>query len=279
MCPTIVEIFGLKIHAYTAMLQIAFVACTVLAVRDAARLHIPLTAGIGLYVFFGALIGAKIFWILQYAGPGQLWHAFFLWEEGLVFYGGLIGGTTGVLLYSWARKLPLRKCSDIVAPQVALGEAIVRVGCFLNGCCWGGVTGVPWAVEFPTHSLPWAQQVKLGMIPASAPQSLPVHPAQLYMTVSLIVVFLLLAAYSRRKAFDGSVVLVYFFLYGLVRFVVEIFRHTGHGGDSAGSVFGMTVSQTISLGMVLGSLALHAAVKRRTRAGQSGAVAGRRSRV
>jgi phosphatidylglycerol:prolipoprotein diacylglycerol transferase len=276
MCPTIIDLFGLRIQSYTFMLQIAFVVCTLLAVRHAKRLNIPLTADIGLYVFFGALFGAKVFWILQYAGPGQLWRAFFLWEEGLVFYGGLIGGLAGVLAYSYARKLPLYKCSDIVAPQVALGEAIVRVGCFLNGCCWGSVAGVPWAVQFPPHSLAWEQQLRLGLIAPSAPHSLPVHPTQMYMTGSLIVVFLLLAVYSRRKPFDGAVVLAYFFLYGMVRFVVEVFRHTGHGGDSTGSVLGMTVSQSISLGMVLGSLALYWAMNRRARARQSKAVVRRK---
>ncbi len=276
MCPTIIELFGLRIHSYTVMLQVAFVVCTLLAVRGANRIHIPLTADIGLFVFFGALIGAKVFWILQYAGPGQLWHAFFLWEEGLVFYGGLIGGLAGVLAYSYAHKIPLYKCSDIVAPQVALGEAIVRVGCFLNGCCWGSVAGVPWAVQFPQHSFAWRQQLKLGLIAPSAAHSLPVHPTQLYMTGSLVVVFLLLTVYSRRKAFDGAVVLAYFFLYGIVRFVVEIFRHTGDGGDSTGSVFGMTVSQAISLGMVLGSVVLYLAMSRRTRTRRGKTAAGRK---
>jgi len=260
------------------MLQVAFVACTLLAVRDARRLQFPLTADIGLYVFFGALLGAKLWWTLQYEGPERLWHVFFLWEEGLVFYGGLIGGAAGVLAYACARRLALLKCCDLVAPHVALGEAIVRVGCFLNGCCWGTVTGVPWGVQFPRNSLPWFQQVKLGLIEPSAPHSLPVHPTQLYMTCSLIAVFAVLTVYSRRKAFDGAVVLVYFFLYGVVRFTVEMLRHTGSGGDSTGSVFGMTVSQAFSLGLALGSLALYLALKRRVRSTPR-TVTGRRKRA
>ncbi len=260
MHPTVFEMFGLRLPSYTVMMVLAFLVCTFFVVRAAKRLHLPMTLGVGVYVFFGALLGAKVFWILQYAGPGYLWHALFLWEEGLVFYGGLVGGVMALLAYCHARKLPVQKCGDVAAPFLALGEAIVRVGCFLNGCCWGGLASVPWAVRFPKYSLAWLQQLKLGLINSSAPQSLPVHPTQIYMTVSLVLVFLLLLVYSRRKAFDGAVVLAYLFLYGMVRYAVEIFRNTGFGGDSTGSVFGMTVSQTISLAMVLGSSMLYLAV-------------------
>jgi phosphatidylglycerol:prolipoprotein diacylglycerol transferase len=256
MHPTLLKIASLEFHAYPAMLAIAFLTCTLLAVRNLHRRNPPvdITPNVGLWVFIGALLGAKAYWILQFSEPRYLWRAVFVWQGGLVFYGGLIGGLVALLAYVKLNKLPLLIVVDSAAPALALGEAITRIGCFLNGCCWGAPSSAPWAVCFPRHSHPFAQQVSDGLLTASAMQSLPVHPTQLYMTIGLVIGAAILWFLLRKGVPEGCVVAGYLVIYGILRFCVELFR-----ADSARSVGGMTVSQSVSAGLLILGLALGAA--------------------
>lgn len=266
MHPTLLNVFGLRFHAYYACLAIAFLVCTLWAVSDGQRRNPPIlgTPQGGLWAFLGALFGAKAFWILQYSEPKNIWYAFFLWRPGLVFYGGLIGGIIALLLYVWWNRLPLLRTLDLCAPYLALGEAITRIGCFLNGCCWGCVTNVPWAVQFPRFSPAFRSQIDQGLLENSATASLPVHPTQLYMVIGLALGFVFLRLLSRRVLFPGSVAASYCVVYGVLRFTVERFR-----GDSARSVAGMTVSQTISaILIVVGVTVWIVILARRSSAGE-----------
>jgi len=240
-------------HAYRTLLAVSFLVCTLLAARESRRRNegflIPPQAGA--WGLLGALLGAKIFWAIQYTAPRHWWRAIFLWEGGLVFYGGLVGGLIVVWAYFRRHRIPPLPAADILAPYVALGEAITRVGCFLNGCCWGAVTGLPWAVSFPAGCAAYGSHLETGLVPPGATHTLPVHPTQLYMVAGLLGAFGLLKWLLARKRFAGEVALGYLFLYGVVRFTVEIFR-----GDSGRPVADMTVSQLISLGLALAAAAL-----------------------
>ncbi|HPC17889.1 MAG TPA: prolipoprotein diacylglyceryl transferase [Candidatus Hydrogenedentes bacterium] len=259
MHPTLIDAFGYKFHAYPTMLAVAFLTCTLLAVREAQRRNPPIDATPqgGLWAFIGGLLGAKIYWILQYSEPKYLWRAFFVWEGGLVFYGGLIGGIFAVYVYIRVNDFPVRVCADIVAPYLALGEAITRLGCFLNGCCWGAPANVPWAVSFPKNSHVYWQQVRDHLITGSETASLPVHPTQLYMTAGLLLAMALMMRHEKTPHVPGATGALYLFFYGVVRFTVEMFR-----GDSARSVMGMTVSEAISLGLVFAGAALFLYLRR-----------------
>ncbi len=252
MRPTLVKFFGLEFHAYTTMLAAAFLVCTLLAVREGLRQNPPIEGNPrgGLWAFFGALIGAKAFWIIQYDTPWNVWRAVFVWMGGYVFYGGLLGGAGALLLYMRLNRLPILRSGDICVQYLALGEAITRVGCFLNGCCWGEPTHVPWGVHFPRHSYAWLEHVKEGLLEASAPASLSVHPTQLYMVGGLVITFLLMRLLSARPHREGAIILHYCLLYGILRFSVEHFR-----GDSARSVLGLTVSQSISAALIVFAVA------------------------
>ncbi len=254
MRPTLFHVFGTSIHAYPAMLALAFIAGTLLAVRDAERQQLWLPPEIGLWAFFGALIGAKAFHIIQYDTPWHVWKALLIWQGGLVFYGGLLGGMLAALLFTLSHKTPPILTADVIAPYLALGEAITRIGCFLNGCCYGAPAHAPWAVQFPTNSPAHLRQRFEGLIGPDAPLPLPVHPTQLYMIAGLAAAFIILKLVRRRQRFHGQVALLYAVLYGLIRFTVEIFR-----GDSARSVADMTVSQSISLALILIGVAIYGA--------------------
>ena len=251
MHPVLFHVFGHPIHAYPALLAVGFVAGTLLAVREADRRNIWFPPEIGLWIFLGALLGAKIFWIIQYDSVWHVWRAIRVWEAGLVFYGGLIGGVVAALLYTTIHRIHRRQAADLMVPYLALGQAITRVGCFLNGCCYGDTTSAPWAVQYPPGSHAFQHQLEAGLLQADAPCSLGVHPAPLYMVGGLLLIAGLLKYTLERRRFHGQVAILYAILYGALRFIVEGLR-----GDSARSVFGMTVSQTISLSLVALGLAL-----------------------
>ncbi len=259
MHPTLLKLFGLEFHAYPAMLALAFLTCTLVTVRNLQHRDPPVDCSphCGLWVFIGALLGAKAYWIFQYSEPRYLWRAVFIWEGGLVFYGGLIGGLLALVAYVKVNKLPFWVVLDAAAPAAALGEAITRVGCFLNGCCWGRPSSAPWAVTFPRYSHPFDQQAADGLIASAASEPLPVHPTQLYMTFGLLLVYALLMLAARKpRAARGQNAALYLLLCGILRFTVESFR-----ADSVYSVAGMTVSQSISLGLALAGVAAYGIVR------------------
>jgi len=161
--------FGqLPIFSFGMMLLVAFLTGTWLASRRARREKVPTEAlwDIALYVFFAGIIGARLLHFILFPQSGDIWEQLLrfvrIWEGGLVFYGSLAGGLVGfVLAYFFIiRRLGLRtwQIADIIAPSIALGIFFGRIGCFLNGCCFGNVAdpSVPsWlTVRFPPLSIP-----------------------------------------------------------------------------------------------------------------------------
>jgi phosphatidylglycerol:prolipoprotein diacylglycerol transferase len=113
-------------------------------------------------VIFG-VVGARLFHIVEYwderfAGktPREtIIEIVNVPEGGLVIYGGLFGAAVGFVLFVRKHRLPLLAMADLIAPSLAIGLALGRIGCFLNGCCYGGQTDWPWAVAFPKYSSPY----------------------------------------------------------------------------------------------------------------------------
>jgi phosphatidylglycerol:prolipoprotein diacylglycerol transferase len=166
-----VPVFG-----YGLMLFLAFAVGGWLAARRAQAVGI---AGehiwdIATYCFVGGVVGARLLAMLLDPQPGGLWQQLYrfveIWKGGLVFYGGLAGGAAAYLLAWWRIVRPHRlstlRIADIVTPSIALGIFFGRFGCFLNGCCYGGVADleqIPWAVRFPAHSPPHRDLVARGV--------------------------------------------------------------------------------------------------------------------
>ncbi len=256
MHPTLLEIsigpLELEFHAYTVGLALAFLVGVLGAVRENYKLEKPfnVTPAGGVWIFFGALLGAKVYWYMQYGGtwtdnagqPYDWYRVFFIWEGGMVYYGGLIGGVLGGIAYFKFMRVPILGMGDVGLPFLPLGHSIARLGCFLNGCCWGYHTDGPTGVVFPHRSLAWRRQLEEGLIERTTDLPLPVHPTQLYESFGLFMIFLIMRFAYKHKKYDGSIVFLYPLLYGILRFSTEAFR-----GDSTRSVFGMTVSQTIGL--------------------------------
>jgi phosphatidylglycerol---prolipoprotein diacylglyceryl transferase len=145
---------GWPLHSYGLMLVIGFYAAYFLARRTAKREGVDPKRIVDL-LLIGALLGilgSRLFYVVQYRDRiDGLVDAIAIWKGGLVFHGGLITATIGLLIYMKRNKLPVWRVADSVAPAIMLGLALGRVGCFLNGCCWGAVCSEshPMSVRFP----------------------------------------------------------------------------------------------------------------------------------
>lgn len=160
-------------------------------------------------------------------------------NDGFLAGGVLLGGATAVI-YARAVQLPLLSTMDAIAPALALGHAIGRVGCFAAGCCYGRETSLPWAVIFTS---PLAARWN------NTPLDVPLHPTQIYESGVELAIFIFLMWLLSRRRQPGEIAGAWLFLYGLARFLMEFLR--GDGGR--GHVFGGALSfpQAVAVLMVL----------------------------
>jgi len=245
---------GLRVHSYGVMIFLACAAAMMTAVWRARREKVDPNAvyELATWLFLGGVIGARVFYFIQHPeafhGPSDLLRT---WQGGNVFYGCILGGVTGSILYWYQRPFPFWRMADAVAPAVAIGAAVGRIGCFLNGCCHGATCGLPWAVRFPSGSHAWARQVNDRLISPEANWSLPVHPTQLYSALAGLLVAGLLLLYARRDRRPGQLMGVLMVAYAVTRWPIEALR-----SDEPVVFAGMTWSQNISVALIAGGLAL-----------------------
>ena len=230
MHPTAFNLGSLHVTWYGVMVALGFIAGLWTASRRALRSGVAAESvvDLGPWLILGAIAGARALYVVSYwkesFGGGSAWEVFAVWNGGLVYYGGLIGATLAGVLYLRLKKLRFWKVADVLAPSIALGCVFGRIGCLLNGCCYGRVCHLPWAIRFPAKSLACDGQVADGLLDANAAQSLPVHPTQIYDSLLNLCLYAALAWLYRRKKFDGQVFSAYFVGYALLRSFVELFR-------------------------------------------------------
>ena len=156
------------IYGFGMMLFLSFVACTAVLARRSRQEGVPADRiqDFALWVFFAGIVGARITYI-QTEGHWRDWYR--IWDGGLVFYGSILGGALGALLgYHLILKqhrIALSSLADMLAPAIALGICLGRLGCFLNGCCYGQVNCADHApsVHFPLASPPRIELTRSGM--------------------------------------------------------------------------------------------------------------------
>jgi phosphatidylglycerol---prolipoprotein diacylglyceryl transferase len=252
---------GFRIHSYGVMIFCACLSALAMAVRRSRREKVDSNAvyELATWLFLGGVVGARVFFFIQHPEafhhPGDLFRT---WEGGNVFYGCILGGLTGSTLYWLRRPFPFLRMCDVAAPAVAIGAAVGRIGCFLNGCCHGAVCDQPWAIRFPTGSHAWVRQLNAGLIEPDAAFSLPVHPTQLYSCAAALLVLAILLGYARRPARrPGQVMALLMIFYPLTRWPIEALR-----GDEPRVFLGMSWSQNISIGLFLAGLGLGSLLRR-----------------
>ena len=205
------------------------------AVRDGLTREQILDAGPWLIV--GSIVGARALYVISYwkedFADKPFTKIFMIREGGLVFYGGLIGAVLAVLIYLRLKKLPVWKFADALAPSISLGHVFGRLGCLMNGCCYGRPTDLPWAIHFPKDH------------PTGG---VGLHPTQIYEALLNLALYGVLAWLYRRKKFDGQVFGIYLVSYAILRSMVESLR-----GDYPVHYFGgmITPGQLVSVGILV----------------------------
>jgi phosphatidylglycerol:prolipoprotein diacylglycerol transferase len=255
MHPIAFQFGSLTIHWYGVMIALAFLAGLWTATRRARHENISSEriADIVIWLMVGAILGARIvyvatYWKDEFAGQ-PLSEIFMIQHGGLVYYGGLIGATIAGVIYIRWKKLPLWKTADVLAPSIALGNVFGRIGCLLNGCCYGRACSLSWAIQFPADN-------------PLHPPTTPVHPTEIYDALDNFILYLLLAWLFRRKKFDGQIFATYLIGYAIIRTIMEYFR-----GDYPPDQihYGLTPGELISIPIFIAGLVLGIVLSTRAR--------------
>ncbi|HEY2589347.1 MAG TPA: prolipoprotein diacylglyceryl transferase [Tepidisphaeraceae bacterium] len=283
---------GAPIYGYGVMLVIGFFAAMELAKFLARRSRIDpeVFANAALIALVAGVVGARVSHVLENIGDytrsdlsftENLWNAINLRSGGLTYYGGFLLAFAAVLAYGFYKRVPIRVGMDIIAPCLMIGLGFGRIGCYLNGCCYGAETNVGWAVQFPYHSDAYLEQAHNGEIrvpadlldrngqPMSIDQikadktispeqrqhlldeaaqqhALAVHPAELYSTLTAWLIAAFLLAYFTMPHAPGRVFALMLIVEGISRFLLEEVR-----AEPVFTPFGKHIFGTMSYSMVL----------------------------
>jgi phosphatidylglycerol:prolipoprotein diacylglycerol transferase len=247
MHPVLIEIGPLTIRWYGVMIAAAVLVGLWLANKEGVRkgFERQRIQDFAFLVIVTGIIGARIYFVL-FSDPDyflvQPLRLLAFWEGGLAIHGAIIAGIVAAIWYTWRKKIPFWKWTDTFAPSLILGQAIGRIGCFLNGDAHGYPTTLPWGLVYAPDS-PAGQ-----MFPGQ-----PLHPTQLYELGFNLGIFLVLWKLRKKNFFDGFLFLMYVILYSSIRILVEYFRADRliYLGDiSAAQTLGI-VAIVISLGLII----------------------------
>jgi phosphatidylglycerol---prolipoprotein diacylglyceryl transferase len=240
------------LHTFGLLLASAYIASFWWLTREGRRegLDVDALTSLGLWAIAGAVLGAKALMIARAlpeyaAAPSEMFSLSVLTSAG-DFYGGFIGALiTSAIFFPRHPRLPFWRTADLCGPAIALGQAIGRIGCFMAGDDYGRPTNLPWGVAFTD-----IDAARIG----GAPLGVKLHPVQLYESVVCLVLFAFLVRVSRRKRFDGEVILAYTLLYAMARFALELFRGDADRGFVANGL--LSTSQFIALILGAATIAL-----------------------
>ncbi len=260
MQPVLFKIGAFELRGYGLMLALSFLLGIMLAVhrakkRDVNPNHVM---DLSVIILISAIVGSRFLYVIAhldefrghwldtinpFQSSGQIGLA------GLTLLGGVILSFISSFIYLRRKKLPFLRFADVVIPSVGLGIFLTRIGCFLNGCCYG---------------LPCEQgHFCLTFPPDSAAGSIfpgvPLIPTQLYSSLYGLIIFVVLLALDRRRHFEGYLFYWFLILYGLSRFIIDFFRYY----ESSMVLFeiggkGLSVNQGISILFIIsGVMALY----------------------
>lgn len=265
----------LNIYSYGFMVALAFMVGIYLAANRAKKLgeNHQNIYDLCLYLMFSSIIGARIAYIFtnwEYYWNNPI-EMIMVNKGGLVFYGGMILAIIVAFLFLKLKKLNAWKYFDILSPSLAIGHALGRIGCFLNGCCYGKLAGDSFlGVKFPkvvnivndtTHSFfeniigspPFLDHLHHGLVTENDTYSLPVYPTQLFSSLINFLIFVFLIFLFKKRRFDGQIWWMHTMIYAVGRFSIEFMR----GDNPLIPPLNFTLSQYIAIFLFLVGLFMY----------------------
>lgn len=246
MFPTLIEfpdwiplLGGRALHTYGALVAMGFLAGLFWIRYESKRVGLPQDKMVDLFswIVLSAIVGSRLMYV--FVSVPEWWSdpLVFLrfWEGGLVFYGGLIAAVLTSVWYANRHKLSFFSVADVFTPGIALGHFFGRLGCFAAGCCYGREINSNsfWAVWFPKTRY------------SIAPHDHPVYPSQLFEAGAVLLLFLFLMLFRKRKKIEGEIFLLYIIIYPVLRSFLETFRGDEVRGFLVGDI--LSTAQFISI--------------------------------
>lgn len=217
MHPELFQFGPLHVRSFGAAMAVAFLVGTWLGMREARRLRLDEDKFVNviLVALVAAVIGARGLYVIEHLGEfrSEWGSVLALWQGGLTLYGGIVAGTFAGLVAASRFGLPRWLVADALTPSLALGLVFGRLGCHLNGCCYGHPTTLPWGVKFPHDSFAY---LEFG--------DTPVHPSQLYNAGLGLVLFLVVWAVRRRARTPGVLFWSFLLAFAVVRVPIDMTR-------------------------------------------------------
>ena len=257
MHPVLVELGPLRIYAYGFMLALSFWVGILLAARRARARGIDpdRVYDMSIILILASVVGSRMLYILTHRSDYRTFlDVVALWQGGATFYGGFIAALVGALVYLRLRRIPFLRMADICAPSIALGLAITRIGCFLSGCCFGAPTDSVLGIVFPP-----------GCPAGYHSPGVPVHPTQLYSSAFDLALAAILLVAERRSRFTGFTFALLCGLYGVGRFALDFLRYYEPSSRLGPA---LTVSQGVSIGLVVAGAVMIVVLPRRGKRGR-----------
>lgn len=216
MFPILFSIGSFPVHSYGLLIAIGFLLAVFVIRSEAKRIgwNTELLVDWCFMVLLVGFIGARVVFILtrwSYFAENPI-EALYVWEGGLVFYGGPLFVVPWAVFFAKRHRLSLAKLSDISVPGVVIAHAFGRLGCLASGCCYGHPTGRNWGVKL------FSELVDPNL------RGVFLHPTQLYESGALFILFFLLWFLRTRTRFNGQLGLTYFLFYPVIRSIIEVFR-------------------------------------------------------
>lgn len=241
MHPILIDLGPFQIPTYGVLLATAFLLALRLSLTLARREGIEpeRMTSLWIWILLAGLVGAKamlyaVDWRYYAQNPSAILST---WRSAGVYYGGFLGAAAAGIAYARRHRLPLGRLADLIAPSLALGQSVGRVGCFAAGCCYGRAARIPWAVTFTD---PHAHQF------TGVPLNEPLHPTQIYLSLNALALcglLLWIFRLARRRDWPHGIVFwSYVLAYGGTRFAFEFLRN-----DPRGQIGPFATSQALSL--------------------------------
>jgi phosphatidylglycerol:prolipoprotein diacylglycerol transferase len=257
--PEIFQWGPIHVRSYGLMLAVAFLAGTWIALREARRLKLDEDRLITVILvsLVAGVLGARAMYVVEHIEQFRReWGSVLaLWQGGLTLYGGVVAGAAAGLLTARRLGQPMWAVADALTPSLALGMMFGRIGCFLNGCCYGRPTSLPWGVVFPADSF---AGLEFGTV--------PIHPSQLYFAAMGLVLFAVTWVLRGRIRTPGVLFWTFIALFAVSRIPLDATR-TYEAEAQIVQVGGtaITESQLVSLTLLLFALLMILRLTRRTR--------------